>query len=99
LASSAIPALLTLVMHFAKPVLKSFSLFAIGRRVGQVLTNVVFPVPEPLAVLPTLPIVARRLPGLWAEAGYPWDRDLNVGLSWWRALSMCSRLRPCAGER
>jgi hypothetical protein len=74
---SATSAPLTLVMHFAKPIFQSFSLFAKGRRVGQALANVVFPVPKPLAVSP---IVARLLPRLRAKSGYPRDRDLNVGL-------------------
>ena len=33
-------------MHLAKPVLQSSSLFAIGRRVGQPVTELVFSVPE-----------------------------------------------------
>jgi len=96
---SAAPAALTLVMHFAKPMLQSLSLFTVGRHVGQSLANVVFSVSEPLAVLPALPIVARLLAGLWAKSGYHGDRDLNVGLRGRRALSKDWSLRKPAGER
>src|SRR5262249_54097631 len=40
--SSTAPALLSLVMHLAKRVLQSSSLFVIGRRVGQPVTELVF---------------------------------------------------------
>ena len=79
---SAIPAPFTLVMHFAKSMLQSFSLFAIRRHVGQMLANVVFSVPEPFAVLPALPIVALVPPRLRRNSRDLWDRDLNVGLRW-----------------
>jgi hypothetical protein len=80
-------------MHFAKPMLQSLPLFTVGWHVGQSLANVVFPVPEPLAVLPSLPIVARLLPGLGAKSGYHGDRDLNVGLRERRTLSKDWSLR------
>jgi hypothetical protein len=95
---SAIPAPFTLVMHFAKSMLQSFSLFAIRRHVGQTLAKVVFSVPEPFAVLPALPIIARLFPALRANSGYPRDRDLNVG-PWGRTLSIDWRLQKCTGER
>jgi hypothetical protein len=96
---SAAPAPLTLVMHFAKPMLQSLPLFTVGRHVDQSFANVVFAVPEPLAVLPALPIVARLLPGLWAKSGYHRDRELNVGLGRGWTLSKDWSLRKRAGER
>jgi hypothetical protein len=92
------PGPLTLVMHFAKPILQPFSLFAILRRIGQARANVVFSVPEPLAVLPALPIIARLFPALRANSWYSRDRDLNVG-PWGRTLSIGWRLQKCTGER
>ena len=93
------PAPLTLVMHFAKPMLQSLPLFTVGWHVGQSLSNVVFSVPEPLAVLPALPILARLLPRLRAKSGYNGDRYLNVGLGGGRTLSKDWSLRKRAGER
>jgi hypothetical protein len=78
-------------MHFAKPVLQSSSLFAIGRRIGQPVTKLVFPVPKVLAMLPPPPIFSFLRGRRGAESGDPGDRDLNV------ALSM-AELRDCAGE-
>jgi len=97
--ASAAPAPLTLVMHFAKPMLQSLPLFTVGWHVGQSLANVVFSVSEPLAVLPALPIVARLLPRLGAKSGYHGDRDLNVGLHGGRTLSKDWSLRKRDGER
>jgi hypothetical protein len=74
---SAISAPLTLVTHFAKPILQSFSLLTITRRIGQPVAKVVFPVPQALAVLP---IIAPLVPALRADSGYPGDRNLNVRL-------------------
>ena len=85
-------------MHLAKPVLQSSSLFAIGRRVGQPVTELVFSVPKVLAMLPSpsiLPFLRRR--GANYNSGYPRDRYLNVRLPWGRSLSMAC-LRKCAGE-
>jgi hypothetical protein len=80
---STAPALLSFVMHFTKPMLQSFSLFAIGRRIGQPVAKLVFSVPKVLAMLPPPPIISsflrRRRRG--ANSGYPRDRDLNVALS------------------
>jgi hypothetical protein len=95
---STAPALLSLVMHFGKPVLQSSSLFAIGRGIGQPVAKLVFSVQKVLAVLPPPPIFSflwRR--GANSNSGYPRDRDLNVGLPWRRSLSM-AELRVCAGE-
>src|SRR5215471_4007271 len=83
-------------MHFAKPMLQSLPLFAVGWHVGQSLANVVFSVPEPLAVLPALPIIARLLPRLRAKSGYHGYRHLNIGL---RTLSKDWSLRERARER
>jgi hypothetical protein len=96
---STAPALLSLVMHFGKPVLQSSSLFAIGRRIGQPVTKLVFSVPKVLAVLPPPPIFSfLRRRGTNSNSGYPRDRDLNVGLPWGRPLRM-AELRVCAGEQ
>jgi Raf kinase inhibitor-like YbhB/YbcL family protein len=86
-------------MHFAKPMLQSLPLFTVGWHVGQSLSNVVFSVPEPLAVLPAFPIVARLLPRLGAKSGNHGDRDLNVGLRERRTLSKDWSLRKRDGER
>jgi hypothetical protein len=75
-------------MHFTETMLQPIALFAIGRRVSQAVAKVVLSVPELLAVLPALPIVARLLPGRRAKSGYRRDRDLDVGLSEARTLSM-----------
>ena len=102
--SLATPAPLTLVMHFAKPMLQSLPLFAVRRRVGQALANVVFSVPEPLAMLPELPVVAplpsarRASRRLLAKSRHPWDWNLNVRLPWGWTLSINWRLRKCTGE-
>ena len=84
-------------MHFAKPVLQSCSLFAIGRRIGQPVTKLVFSAPKVFAVLPPPPIFSFLRRGANSNSGYPRDRDLNVGLPWGRSLSM-AELRECAGE-
>jgi len=70
-------------MHFAKPVLQSSSLFAIGRRIGQPVAKLVFSVPKVFAVLPPPPIFSflLRRRGANSNSGYPRDRDLNIGLT------------------
>jgi hypothetical protein len=89
---STTPATLAVIVYFAKPMLQSFPLFTVGRGIGQTIAKLVFPVPEPLAVFPVLPIVAPRLlPPRRANSGQPRDRDLNVGLPWGRSLSIYLR--------
>jgi hypothetical protein len=78
---STAPALLSLVMHFGKPVLQSSSLFAIGRRIGQPVAKLVFSIPKVLAMLPPSPIFSFLRGRRGDKSGYPRDRDLNVALS------------------
>jgi hypothetical protein len=78
---STVSALLSLVMHFGKPVLQSSSLFAIGRHIGQPVAKLVFPVPKVLAMLPPPPIFSFLRGRRRNKSGYPRDRDLNVALS------------------
>jgi hypothetical protein len=87
-------------MHFAKPILQSFSLFAVRRRVREPLANVVLSVAKALAMLPALPIVASLIPALVAlraKSGYPRYGNLNVW-PWRRTLSMDRRLWECASK-
>jgi hypothetical protein len=88
-------------MHFAKPILQSFSLFAVRRRVREPLANVVLSVAKALAMLPALPIVASLIPALVAalraKSGYPRYGNLNVW-PWRRTLSMDRRPRECASK-
>jgi hypothetical protein len=88
--------LLSLVVYFGKPVLQSLSLFAIGRRIGQPVTKIVFPVPKVFAMLPPPPIfsILRRR---GTNSRYPRDWNLDVGLSWGWPLRM-AELRVCASE-
>ena len=80
------PASLALIVYFTKPMLQSFPLFTVARRIRQTIANFMFPVSEALAVLPALPIVAPVPQRLRRNSRDLWDRDLNVGLPW-RSLS------------
>ena len=55
---STTPASLALIVYFTKPMLQSFPLFTVARRIRQTIAKLMFPVSEALAVLPALPIVA-----------------------------------------
>jgi hypothetical protein len=84
---STTPASLALIVYFTKPMLQSFPLFTVARRIRQTIAKLMFPVSEALAVLPALPIVALVPPRLRRNSRDLWDRDLNVGLPW-RSLSV-----------
>ena len=84
---STTPASLALIVYFTKPMLQSFPLFTVARRIRQTIAKLMFPVSDALAVLPALPIVALVPPRLRCNSGDLWDRDLNVGLPW-RSLSV-----------
>ena len=73
--------------------------FAIGRRVAQARAEVVFSVAQPLAVLPTLPIVSRLLPRLRAKSGYPQGSGFECRVVQGVDLSVDWRPRKCTGER
>jgi hypothetical protein len=81
--------------------LQSFPLFTVARRIRQPIAKLMFPVPEVLAVLPALSIVALVPPRarLRRNSRDLWDRDLNVGLSWWRNLGIYRRLRNGVREQ
>jgi hypothetical protein len=78
--ASTTPASLALIVYFTKPMLQSFPLFTVARRIRQTIAQLMFPVSEALAVLPVLPIVALVPPRLRRNSRDLWDRDLNVGL-------------------
>ena len=85
--ASTTPASLALIVYFTKPMLQSFPLFTVARRIRQTIAQLMFPVSEALAVLPVLPIVALIPPRLRGHPGNLWDWNLNVGLPW-RSLSV-----------
>jgi hypothetical protein len=77
---SAVPAPFTLVTHFAKSILQSFSLLAIRRSVGQAVANIVFSFPQALAMVPPLPIIFPLFRALRGYSRYIWYRNLNIRL-------------------
>ena len=81
-----------------------FLALTVGRRVCQTLADLAFSVRKALAMFPSLPIVFPLVPGWRGNSGYSryryWDRDLNVGLPWRRALSIdCRRESACEQKR
>jgi hypothetical protein len=80
-------------MNLAQAMLQSFSLFTIGRGIGQAFVELSFLVPKALTMLPPLPIAFPPLRGRWGSLGYSRYRyrNLNVGLPWGRWLSIDER--------
>ena len=70
---STTPASLAIIVYFTKPMLQSFPLFTVARRIRQTIAQLMFPVSEALAVLPVLPIVALVPPRLRGHPGNLWD--------------------------
>jgi hypothetical protein len=72
-----------------------FSLFAVGG--FHPIAHFAFSVPKALAMLPAFAILTILISALFrrqlANSRYSRDRDLDIGLSWWRTLGIHHRLR------
>jgi hypothetical protein len=95
---SAPAALLALIMYLPKPVLQACSILTVARRSGQTIAKLVFSVPEPLAMLPSLALVVLVPPRLRGDPRDLRNWNLNVGLPRRRTLGIPRRLRQCDGE-
>jgi hypothetical protein len=81
---------LSLVVDFANAMFQSFSLLAISGL--QPIAHFVFSVPKALAMLPAFAVLSPLVSALYrrrlTNSRYSRDRDLNIGLSWWRTLGI-----------